>query len=59
VDQVGIPESVEVGVHLCSSTFVLCSVRVRGHSPMDDHWCFRLRSLARIHFAQLDSLLSS
>jgi hypothetical protein len=38
---------------------VLCSVRVRGHSPMDDHWCFRLRSLARIHFAQLDSLLSS
>ena len=26
---------------------------------MDDHWCFRLRSLAPIHFAQLDPLLSS
>jgi hypothetical protein len=35
------------------------SVRVRGHSPMDDHWCFRLLSLAHLHFAQLDLLLSS
>jgi hypothetical protein len=26
---------------------------------MDDHWCFRLRSLAHIHFAQLDPLLLS
>jgi hypothetical protein len=26
---------------------------------MDDHWCFRLRSLAHFHFAQLDLLLSS
>src|SRR4051812_16799479 len=35
------------------------SVRVREHSPMDDHWCFRLQSLAHLHFAQLDLLLSS
>src|ERR1700676_905636 len=26
---------------------------------MDDHWCFRLRSLAHLHFAPLDLLLSS
>src|SRR5271166_311108 len=26
---------------------------------MDYHWCFRLRSLAHIHFAQLDTLRSS
>jgi hypothetical protein len=26
---------------------------------MDLHWCFRLRSLAHIHFAQLDPLRSS
>lgn len=26
---------------------------------MDDHWCFRLRPLAHLHFAQLDPLLTS
>src|SRR6478672_8112846 len=37
----------------------MISLRVRDHLPMDDHWCFRLRSLTHIHFAQLDPLLPS
>ena len=28
-------------------------------TPLDEHWCFRLRSLACVHFAQPDPLLSS
>ena len=32
---------------------------MRKHSPMDDHWCSRLRSLAHLHFARLDPPLSS
>src|SRR5947209_19710426 len=37
---------------------VLSSVRVRGHSPMNDHWCFRLRTLASLHSAQPNPLLA-
>ena len=39
---------------------MLCrGLRARARTPLDDHWCFRLRSLAYIHFAQPDPLLSS
>src|SRR5208282_2031306 len=39
---------------------LLCrSLRARVRTPVDDHWCFRLRFLACLHFAQPDPLLSS
>jgi len=31
---------------------VLSTVRVRGIRQWDDHWCFRLRTLASLHSAQ-------
>ena len=39
---------------------MLCrGLRARAQTPLVDHWCFRLRSLAYFHFAQPDPLLSS
>ena len=47
-----------VAVHRCSTVALLRS-SARARTPLDDHWCFRLRSLACVHFAQPDPLLSS
>ena len=47
----------KLAVHRCSTVALLSLARAR--TPLDDHWCFRLRSLACVHFAQPDPLLSS
>jgi hypothetical protein len=38
---------------------ILGSLRVRVHSPMDDHWCFGRRAMTAFQSAQLDPLLPS
>ncbi len=52
------PDAKQVAVHLWSSS-CFAEVFARARTPLDEHWCFRLRSLACVHFAQPDPLLSS
>ncbi len=48
-----------VPVYQCGNSCCTGVWRMRVHSPMDDHWCFRSGTLAILHFAQLDPLLPS